>query len=55
MIYRTDEARLRFLGRVAELPEHFGTEMHAFVRMENRRDWGRDDGAWWMWCERCEG
>jgi REP element-mobilizing transposase RayT len=35
VIYRTDEDRRRFLGRVAELPERFGTEIHAFVLMDN--------------------
>ena len=35
MFYRTDEDRRRFLGRVAELPERFGTENHAFVLMDN--------------------
>jgi len=44
-IYRTDEVRRRFLGRVAEVPERFGTEIHAFVLMDNRQDWGRDDGG----------
>ena len=35
VLYRTDEDRRRFLGRVAELPEHHGTEVHAFVLMDN--------------------
>ena len=35
VIDRTDEDRRRFLGRVAELPERFGTEIHAFVLMDN--------------------
>jgi REP element-mobilizing transposase RayT len=34
-IYRADEDRRRFLGRVAELPERCGTEVHAFVLMDN--------------------
>jgi len=34
-IYRTDEDRHRFLARVAELPERFGTEIHAFVLMDD--------------------
>jgi len=34
-VFRTDEDRMRFLGRVAELPERFGTEVHAFVLMDN--------------------
>ncbi len=34
-IYGTDEDRRRFLGRVAEVPERFGTEIHAFVLMDN--------------------
>ena len=34
-IYRKDEDRRRFLGLVAELPERFGTEIHAFVLMDN--------------------
>ena len=33
-IYRKDEDRRRFLGRVSELPERFETEIHAFVLME---------------------
>lgn len=35
-LYRTDEDRRRFLGLVGELPRQFGTEVHAFVRMENQ-------------------
>lgn len=34
-IYRTDTDRRRFLGLVAELPERFGVEVHAFVLMDN--------------------
>ena len=34
-IYRRDEDRRRFLGLVSELPERFGTEIHAFVLMDN--------------------
>lgn len=34
-IYRDDDDRRRFLGLVAELPERFGTEIHAFVLMDN--------------------
>ena len=34
-IYRTDADRRRFLGLVAELPERFGMEVHAFVLMDN--------------------
>ncbi len=34
-IYRTDADRRRFLGLVAELPERFGLEVHAFVLMDN--------------------
>ena len=30
-----DTDRRRFLGRVAELPERFGLEVHAFVLMDN--------------------
>ncbi len=40
-IYLTDEDRRRFLGRVAELTDRFGTEIHAFVLMDKpprRRD-----------------
>jgi hypothetical protein len=33
-IYRTDADRRRFLGLVAELPERFGLEVHAFVLMD---------------------
>ena len=41
-IYRTNEDRRRFLGRVAELPDRFWTETPAFVLMENSQDCGRD-------------
>ena len=34
-IYRKDEDRRQFLGLVSELPERFGTEIHAFVLMGN--------------------
>jgi REP element-mobilizing transposase RayT len=34
-LYRADTDRRRFLGLVAELPERFGTEVHAFVLMDN--------------------
>ena len=34
-IFRTDTDRRRFLGRLAELPERFRTEIHAFVLMDN--------------------
>jgi len=34
-IVRTDTDRRRFLGRLAELPERFRTEIHAFVLMDN--------------------
>ncbi len=34
-LYRTDDDRRRFLGLVAELPDRFGTEIHAFVLMGN--------------------
>ena len=34
-IFRTDTDRRRFLGRLAELPERFRTEVHAFVLMDN--------------------
>jgi REP element-mobilizing transposase RayT len=34
-IYRTDADRTRFLGLVAELPDRFGLEVHAFVLMDN--------------------
>ena len=58
VIYCTDEDRRRFLGLVAELPERFGTEIHAFVLMDNRsgsiggvrggsmRDWRPRRGGW---------
>ena len=35
VIYRTDEDRRRFLGRVAQVPDRFGTEIHAFVLMDS--------------------
>ena len=34
-IFLNDEDRRRFLGLVAELPERFGVEVHAFVLMNN--------------------
>ena len=34
-LFRTDTDRRRFLGRVAELPERFHIEVHAFVLMDN--------------------
>jgi putative transposase len=34
-IFRTDTDRQRFLGRLAELPERFRVEIHAFVLMDN--------------------
>ncbi len=34
-IFRSDDDRRRFLGRLAELPERFGVEVHAFVLMDN--------------------
>ena len=34
---RTDQDRRRLLGRVSELPERFGTEIHAFVLMDNTK------------------
>ena len=34
-LFRDDEDRRRFLGTVAELPERFGLEVHAFVLMDN--------------------
>ena len=45
VIDRTDEDRRRFLGRMAGLPDHFGTEIQAFVLMVSRQDWGRADGG----------
>jgi REP element-mobilizing transposase RayT len=35
LLYYADEDRRRFLGLVSELPERFGTEVHAFVLMDN--------------------
>ena len=35
VLYRSDVDRRRFLGLVAELPGRFGTEVHAFVLMDN--------------------
>lgn len=34
-LFRRDDDRRAFLGLVSELPERFGTEVHAFVLMEN--------------------
>lgn len=34
-LYRNEADRRRFLGLVAELPERFGLEVHAFVLMDN--------------------
>ena len=34
-IYRTDEDPQRLLERVTELPERYGTEVHAFLLMDN--------------------
>ncbi|KAB2653483.1 MAG: hypothetical protein DVB31_17425 [Verrucomicrobia bacterium] len=34
-IYRDDDDRRRFLGLVSGLPERFGTEIHAFVPVDN--------------------
>jgi REP element-mobilizing transposase RayT len=34
-VFRVERDRRRFLGLVAELPERFGTEVHAFVQMDN--------------------
>ena len=34
-IVRTDTDRRRFLGRLAELPDRFRVEVHAFVLMDN--------------------
>jgi REP element-mobilizing transposase RayT len=34
-LFRTDTDRQQFLGRVAELPDRFRTEIHAFVLMDN--------------------
>jgi hypothetical protein len=38
-IYRTHTDRRRFLGWVAEWPERFGLEVHAFVRMDTHYHW----------------
>jgi REP element-mobilizing transposase RayT len=35
VLFRGDRDRRRFLGLVSELPERFGTEVHAFVLMDN--------------------
>ncbi len=35
-LFRRDDDRRVFLGLVSELPERFGTEVHAFVLMDNR-------------------
>ena len=43
-LYRTDEDRRRFLGRVAELPERYGTEVPAFVLMDNHYHQGARRG-----------
>jgi hypothetical protein len=42
-IYRSDADRRRFLGWVAEWPERFGLEVHAFVLMDNHDHWV----VWW--------
>ncbi len=34
-VFRRDDDRRAFLGLVSELPERFGTEIHAFVLMDN--------------------
>ena len=34
-IYRRDLDRRRFLGLLAEMPERFSLEVHAFVLMDN--------------------
>jgi putative transposase len=34
-LFCRDDDRRAFLGLVSELPERFGTEVHAFVRMDN--------------------
>jgi len=34
-LFLDDADRRRFLGRLAELPERFGVELHAFVLMDN--------------------
>ena len=34
-LFLTETDRQRFLGLVAELPERFGVEVHAFVLMDN--------------------
>lgn len=34
-IFRTDTDRRRFFGRLAEVPERFHIEVHAFVLMDN--------------------
>ena len=41
-LFLDDPDRRRFLGAVAELPERFGLEVHAFVLMNQRRrdGWG---------------
>ncbi len=44
VIYRTDEDLRRFLGRVAELPDRFGTETHVFVLMDSRDE--LSEGKW---------
>lgn len=38
LIHRTDEDRRKFLGRVTDLPERFGTEIHAFVLMDSPKE-----------------
>ncbi len=36
-LVRTDTDRRRFLGRVAELPDRFRMEIHAFVLMDSHK------------------
>ena len=54
-IFRSDTDRRRFLGRLAELPERFHTEVHAFVLMDNHshlllrtRDGNLSDAIRWL-------
>ena len=45
-LVRTDTDRRRFLGRVAELPDRFRTETHAFVPVDNHIVTGSSAAAW---------
>ena len=47
-IFRTESDRQRFLAMVAELPERFGLEVHAFVLMDNHYHQGTEPAPAWL-------